>query len=417
MDTLFANAAGLDVHRKSIACAVRCGQASGQRTTPVRSFGTMTGDLRAWADYVRSRGVTPVALEAPGGRWKPVWDLLEGRFTRLWVHPRHLTRVPGRTTDVRDAPWLAQLLHCGLLQASFVPPRALRPLRDLTRQRPQLSGEHPRVANRIHKVLEDANRKLPAVAADVLGTSGRALLAAWIAGEQDPEKLAGLALGLLRKKRGQLRPALDGHGTEHHRWRLARLLSHLGYLERQSEQFDARMGQRLGERLAPGVSSRRDGIPGVNRRTIEPGNAAIGADRAVFPDEHPRGSWCGICPGHEASAGQRRRSRTGPGNRGRKRALTAAAWAAARAKGSYFQAPYRRRAARRGQKRALVAVGHSLRVVIYHMLKNNQEYQELGPEYFARLEPERLRRHRVRRLQALGYDVTLAPREAQDSAG
>jgi transposase len=416
VETLFANVAGLDVHLKSISCAVRCCQASGKLTTHVRSFGTMTGDLRALADYLRSMGVTHVALEATGVLWKPVWNILDGRFTLLLVNPRHLKRVPGRKTDVSDAQWLAQLLQCGLLKASFVPPRAVRQLRDLTRQRAQLSGEHTRVANRIHKVLEDANIKLQAVASDVLGKSGRAMLAALIAGEQNPENLAELALGVLRKKLVQLRQAMDGHCTEHHRWLLARLLSQLGYLERQSEQFDARTGRRLGDLLAQGVSARLDDIPGVNRRTIENVIAEIGTDMTVFPDAGHLCSWCGICPGNEESAGKRLRSRTGKGNRWLKRALTEAAWAAARAKGSYFQAQYRRLAARRGKKRALVAVGHTLLVVIYHMLKTDKEYQELGPDYFAKLEPERLRRHLVRRLQALGYDVTLAPREAQDSA-
>jgi transposase len=415
VDTLFANAAGLDVHQASIACAIRC-QASAKLTTQVRSFGTMTGDLRALADYLRSMGVTHVALEATGVLWKPVWNLLDGRFTLLLVNPRHLKKVPGRKTDKSDAEWLAQLLQCGLLKASFVPPRAVRELRDLTRHRAQLAAEHTRVANRIHKVLEDANIKLGAVASDVLGKSGRAMLGALIKGEEDAEKLADLALGVLRKKLSQLRQAMDGHCTEHHRFMLGRLLSHTGYLERQAEQLDARVARRLKDLLAAGVAERLDGIPGVNQRTIENVIAEIGTDMAAFPDEHHLCSWCGLCPGNEESAGKRRRGRTRKGNRWLKRALTEAAWAASRAKGSYFQAQYRRLAARRGKKRALVAVGHSLLVVIYHMLKGNKEYQDLGPDYFAKLEPERLRRHPVSRLQALGYDVTLAPREAQDSA-
>src|SRR5215471_7754676 len=227
MNTVFARVAGLDVHLKTIQCAVRCRQESGKLLAPVRSFGTMTRDLRALADYLQALGVTHVALEATGVLWKPVWNVLEGRFTLLLVNPRHLKKVPGRKTDVTDAAWIAQLLQCGLLRGSFVPARPLRDLRDLTRHRAQLAGEHTRVANRIHKLLEDANIKLGAVASDVLGQSGRAMLRAMLRGAQDPERLAELACGRLRQKLEELKLALAGHGTEHHRWLLGRLLSHL----------------------------------------------------------------------------------------------------------------------------------------------------------------------------------------------
>lgn len=417
MDTLFANVAGLDVHLKSIACAVCCSRPAGRALTQVRSFGTMTGDLRALADYLRSLGVTHVALEATGVLWKPVWNVLDERFTLLLVNPRHLKKVPGRKTDKSDAEWLAQLLSCGLLRGSFVPPRAVRDLRDLTRHRAQLAGEHTRVVNRVHKLLEDANIKLGAVASDVLGKSGRAMLHALLQGERDAAKLAELALGALRKKLGLLRQAMDGHCTEHHRYLLGRLLSHLGYLERQSELFDGRIARRLGELLPEAAQARLDGIPGVNHKTIENVIAEIGTDMAVFADERQLCSWCGICPGNEESAGKRLRSRARKGNRWLRRALVEAAWAASRTKGSYFRAQYRRLAGRRGKKRALVAVGHSLLGVIYHVLKDGKEYQDLGPDYFEKLEPERLRRHLVRRLQGLGYDVTLAPIGASDSAG
>jgi transposase len=416
MDTLFAKVAGLDVHLKSISCAVRCRQDSGRLLAQVRSFGTMTRDLRALADYLQGLGVTHVALEATGVLWKPVWDLLEGRFTLLLVNPRHLKKVPGRKTDASDAAWIAQLLQCGLLRGSFVPPRPVRQLRDLTRHRAQLVGEHTRVANRIHKLLEDANIKLGAVASDVLGKSGRAMLQALLRGEQDPEKLAGLALGRLRGKIPQLRQALEGHCTEHHRFLLGRLLSHIGYLERQSEQLSEHIACRLDELLSAEVRARLDALPGVNQTTIEDVLAEIGTDMAAFPDEHHLCSWCGMCPGNEESAGKRLRSRTRQGNRWLRRALAEAAWAASHVKDSYLSAQYRRLAGRRGKKRALVAVGHSLLVIIYHVLKNNVEYQDLGPDYFERLEPERLRRHLVRRLQGLGYDVTLAPKAAEESA-
>jgi len=409
MDTLFDRVAGLDVHLKRIQCAVRLSQPSGKPTKQVRSFGTMTRDLRALADYLQASGVTHVAMEATGVLWKPVWNVLEGRFTLLLVNPRHLKKVPGRKTDVTDAEWIAQLLQCGLLRGSFVPARALRDLRDLTRHRAQLAGEHTRVANRIHKLLEDANVKLGAVASDILGKSGRKMLRALLEGEQDPAKLAELAERRLRAKIPELKLALEGHCTEHHRFVLGRLLSHLSYLEGQSEAFSTRIAHRLDELLPEAARLRLDEIPGVNRTTIENVIAEIGVDMTVFPDAHHLASWCGLCPGNEESGGRRLRSRTRKGNRWLRRALAESAWAARYAKKSYLAAQFRRLAAKRGKKRALVAVAHSLLGIIYHVLKHNVEYRDLGPDYFDRLEPERLRRYLVKRLQNLGYDVTLSP--------
>jgi transposase len=369
----------------------------------------MTRDLRALADYLTALGVTHVALEATGVLWKPVWNLLEGRFTLLLVNPRQLKKVPGRKTDVSDAEWIAQLLQHGLLRGSFVPPRAVRDLRDLTRHRAQLVAEHTRMANRIHKVLEDANIKLGAVASDVLGKSGRAILRALLRGEQDLEKMAELARGVLRQKIPQLKLALEGHCTAHHRYLLGRLLSHISYLESQIEAFSQRIGAGLDELLPAEDRQRLDGIPGLNRRAIENVLAEIGVDMSVFPDEHHLASWCGICPGNEESAGRRLRSRTRKGNRWLRRSLAEAAWAASHKKDSYLSAQYRRLAPRRGKKRALLALGHSLLVVIYHVLKNHKEYKDLGSDYFDRLEPLRMRRYLVKRLQRLGYDVTLSP--------
>jgi transposase len=416
MDTLFSKVAGLDVHLKRISCAVRCRQESGKLLTQVRSFGTVTRDLRALADYLQALGVTHVAMEATGVLWKPVWNIFEGRFTLLLVNPRHLKKVPGRKTDVSDAEWIAQLLQHGLLRGSFVPPRPLRDLRDLTRHRAQLAGEHTRAANRIHKLLEDANIKLGAVASDVLGKSGRKMLRALLRGEQDTDKLADMAEGVLRKKIPELKLALEGHFTEHHRFVLERLLSHIGYLESQTQLFSMRIGHRLGALLEQALCDRLDAIPGVNRKTIENVIAEIGVNMEVFPDEHHLSSWCGMCPGNEESAGRRLRSRTRKGNRWLRRALAEAAWAASHVKDSYLAAQYRRLAARRGKKRAIVAVAHSLLVIIYHVLKNNVEYKDLGPDYFDRLEPERLRRYLVRRLQKLGFDVTLSPTTHDASA-
>jgi transposase len=417
METIYSSVTGLDVHLKSVEAAVRCRQQTGKLFCQVRSFGTMTRDLRALAEHLESYGVTHVAMEATGVLWKPVWNILDGRFTLLLVNPHHLKKVPGRKSDVTDAQWIAQLLQCGLLRGSFVPPRPVRQLRDLTRHRAQLAAEHTRVANRIHKLLEDANVKLGAVASDVLGKSGRAMLRAMLDGERDPERLAELALGRLRAKLPELRLAMDGHFTEHHRFLLRRLLSHLNYLEEQRERFSQQITAEFNALLPMSDQIRLDAIPGVDLTTIENVIAEIGVDMEVFPDEHHLCSWTGICPGNEESAGRRLRSRTRHGNRWLRRALAEAAWAASHTKDSYLGAQYRRVAARRGKKRALLAVGHSILVIIYHLLKHKDlQYSDLGADFFDRLQPDRLRRYLVRRLQGLGYDVTLKPKEGDNEA-
>jgi len=413
VDTIFARVAGLDVHQKSITVGVRCRLETGKLFAEVRTFDTMTRDLRALADYLEALGVTHVALESTGVLWKPVWNVLEGRFILLLVNPHQVKQVPGRKSDVSDAEWIAQLLQCGLLRGSFVPGRELRQLRDLTRFRAQLASEQTRLANRIHKVLEDANIKLSAVASDILGKSGRAMLRALIRGEHDPEELSDLAEGRLRAKLPELRLALEGHFTGHHRFLVEHLLGHLDELERHMEEISHRIAEGLRPLLDDARLERLDAIAGVNRRTIENVIAEIGVDMSVFPDEHHLSSWAGICPGNEQSAGKRLRSRTTQKNRWLRRALVEAAWAASGAKNSYLGAQYRRLAPRRGKKRALLAVGHSLLVIVYHMLKYEKEYQDLGADYFDRLEPERLRRYLVKRLERLGYQVTLT---AQDEA-
>lgn len=416
MDTIFAKVAGLDVHLKTIKCGIRCRQDTGTLIKEVRSFGTMTRDLRALADYLQSLGVTHVALEATAVLWKPVWNILEGRFTLLLVNPRHLKRVPGRKTDVSDAEWITELLQHGLLQGSLVPPRAVRELRDLTRHRAQLTSEHTRAANRIHKLLEDANVKLGAVVSDLLGKSGRAMLRALLEGEKDPGRLAELAVGRLRRKLPQLQLALEGCFTKHHRFLLRRLLSHVNYLEQQIERFGEPIAQKLNQLLSATQQERLDAIPGVNRLMIENMIAEIGPDMSVFPDEHHLCSWTGLCPGNEESAGKRLRSHTRKGNRWLRRAGAEAAWAASHAKGSYLAARFRRLAARRGKKRALVAVAHTILVMIYHILKHDLEYHELGADFFDRREPERLRRYLVKRLQHLGFDVILKPTQPDKRA-
>jgi transposase len=409
MDTIYTKVAGLDVHQKFITVGVRCHLDTGKTFAEVRTFTTMTRDLLALADYLEALGVTHVALESTGVLWKPVWNILEGRFTLFLVNPRQIKQVPGRKSDIKDAEWIAQLLQCGLLRSSFVPPRELRELRDLTRFRAQLASEQTRLANRIHKVLEDANIKLGAVATDILGKSGRAMIGALIRGEHDPEELADLAEGRLRAKIPALRLALEGHLTDHHRCLIGHLLGHLDELERHVEVLSGRIAAGLRPLLDDARSERLDAIPGVNRTTIENVVAEIGVDMTVYPDEHHLSSWAGVCPGSEESAGRRLRSHTLRKNRWLRRALVEAAWAASHTKTSYLGAQYRRLAARRGRKRALMAVGHSLLAIFYHMLKYDVEYQDLGVDYFDGRDPERLRRYLVKRLQRLGYQVTLAP--------
>jgi transposase len=291
MDTIFARVAGLDVHQKFITVGVRCRLDTGKLFAEVRTFSTMTRDLRALADYLEALGVTHVAMESTGVLWKPVWNILDGRFQLLLVNPRHVKQVPGRKSDVSDAEWIAQLLQCGLLQGSFVPRRELRELRDLTRFRAQLASEQTRLANRIHKVLEDANIKLGAVASDILGKSGRAMLHALIRGEHNPDKLADLAEGRLRAKIRDLKLALEGHFTEHHRFLVDHLLGHLDELERHVEELSSRIRERLRPVLDEARLKRLDAIVGVNRTTIENVVAEIGADMSQFPDEHHLSSW------------------------------------------------------------------------------------------------------------------------------
>lgn len=414
MQTLFSRVAGLDIHKDTVVVCVRTTNVEGKVQETIRTFGTMTDELLALADWLAQRQVTHAAMESTGVLWKPIWNILEaGSLKLLLVNPKELKHVPGRKTDVTDSQWIAHLLACGLLKSSYVPEREQRELRDLTRQRAQLAAEHTRCVNRIHKVLQDANLKLSSVATDVMGISGRDILEALVAGEGDPVKLAELARGKLRGKIPQLKRALQGHVTRHHQFMLEQLLDHIGHLEEQLAAFSARIEESLRPFVDEATFNRVDAVPGLNRQVIENVVAEIGADMSVFPSADHLSSWAGLCPGNEESAGKRKRTRIRKGNVWLRRTLTQAAWAAARKKDSYFQAQYRRLAGRRGKKRAAIAVAHSLLEVIYHLLKNpNAEYQDLGADYFDTLDPKRLCRHLVKRLESLGYEVTLEPRQA-----
>lgn len=414
MDTILSCAAGLDIHKSFVMACVRWTDLkTGKVDEQVRRFGTMSDDLLALSDWLAEAGVTHVAMESTGVYWKPVWNLLEARFQMLLANAHQLKKVPGRKSDVQDCQWIAHLHACGLLTASFVPQRPQRELRDLTRYRASLLEERTRIANRIHKLMEDTNIKLASVASDLLGVSGREMLAALQGGERDVERLAEMARGRLRKKLPQLKRALVGKVTDHHRFLLGQLLDHLGHLEEQIAELGARITEVFRPFLPEQAIGRLDEIPGINLRTVENVVAEIGNDMSRFPTAGHLCSWAGICPGNEQSGGKRKRSATTPGNRWLRRALCEAARAAAHTKGSYFNALYRRLASRRGRNRAAIAVAHSLLVVIYHLLANpTKVYRDLGVNYFDELDPQRIKRHLVKRLQALGYQVTLTVQSA-----
>jgi transposase len=405
MEVVYTRCAGLDVHKQTVvACRIIPGPA-GELVKEIRTFSTVTRDLLALSDWLAEGGVTHVVMESTGVYWKPIWNLLEDAFTLLLVNAQHLKQVPGRKSDIKDAAWLADLLRHGLLKGSFVPERPQRELRELTRYRRRLIQERATAVNRLAKTLEGANIKLGAVASDLTGQSARAMLAALVAGETDPAVLAEQAKGQLRKKRAALEAALTGRFGAHQRFLVGEQLTHLEALEGAIERLSAEIAQRL--RPFEGELVALETTHGVARRTAEEVVAELGTDMGRFPDEHHLASWAQICPGTNESGGKRQSGRMRKGNPWLRAALIEAARAAARKKGSYAEAQYRRIAARRGGKRAAAAVAHSLLVGIYHILKDGVVYEDLGGHYFDERDRERVMRRSVRRLEELGYQVTL----------
>ena len=410
MEVLYPRCGGLDIHKRTVvACRVTPGP-DGQPVKAIRTFGAMTEDLLALADWLAEGGCTHVAMEATGVYWKPIWNLLEGAFVLLLVNARHVRQVPGRKTDVRDCEWLADLLRHGLLRASFVPDRPQRELRELTRYRTSLVRARTAEANRLQKTLEGANVKLGLVATDVLGKSGRDILAALVAGEADPAALAQLARGLLRKKLPQLEQALTADVGLHQRFLLAQHLAHIDFLDAAIAEVSAEVARRL--RPLDEAIARLDAVPGIGREAAEALLAELGGDVARFPTAKHLASWAGMCPGNRESAGKRRSGATRKGSPWLRGLLVQAAHAAARTKGTYLAAQYRRLAARRGTSRAAVAVGHTLLVIVYHLLRHGTEYHDLGPHYFDDRDRRAVERRLVRRLEGLGYRVALEPRAA-----
>ena len=366
METMYRCCAGWDVHKETVEAHLRRMEADGKLWQQTRRCGTITGQLEAMAEWLAGEGVAHVAMESTGVYWKPIYNISEGRFTILLVNARHMKQVPGRKTDVKACQWIAQLLQHGLLRGSFVPPRGQRELRELTRHRTQLVGEKTRIANRIHKTLEDANIKLGSVASDILGVSGRAMLDAVIAGETDEKKLADLAQRKMRGKIPELQQALRGRLTEHHRFLLRMLRKEL----EQQEGLIAELSQRIEELTRPFAEERKRliQIPGIEQRAAEVLLPEIGPDMKPFPTAKQLSKWSGMCPGNNESAGKKKSGRTPPGSRWLRQVLVQSAWAASRSKKTYLAAQYRRLAARRGKKRALMAVGHSILVILYHLL-------------------------------------------------
>jgi transposase len=395
---------GLDVHKKSVTACVLW--ASGRRRQ-TREFGTFTRELLELADWLRACGVTHVALESTGVYWKPVWNLLEGQFEVLLVNAQHIKAVPGRKTDQKDSEWIADLLQHGLLRASFVPPTPTRELRDLRRYRASLTQEINRIANRIQKVLEDANIKLASVATDTLGASGRAMLEAIVNGEQDSQRLAEMAQGKLRNKIPELQEALQGRISRHPRFLLRELLDHFYFVESKMQRIE----KEVAERLDPFQSeiAQLCTIPGVDRVTAWGLLAEIGLNMNQFPDAQHLASWAGLCPGSHESAGKRKSGKIRKGSLWLRRCLCQGAWAVSTKKNNYLSALYRRLAARRGTKRATIAVAHNILVIAYYILRDGTCYRDLGPDYFDRLNPEGLRRRLTKRLEGLGFKVTLEP--------
>ena len=406
MDLVYPRCCGLDVHKKSITACILVAIGSSKQKH-VRRFGTMTADVRELASWMQSFSVTHVAMESTGVYWKPVWNVLESEFQLVLVNAAHIKNVPGRKTDMKDCEWIAQLLQHGLLRGSFVPDRSIRELRDLNRQRVALIGERNRVSNRVQKVLEDANIKLAAVASDTLGLSGRHMLEAIIRGEQDPDKLASLARGLLKRKADALRSALDGKVTEHHRFCLKQLLAQVDFLNSQIAEMNKEIERRSA--AMEDCVRRLDTIPGIDEVAARALLAEIGTRMEQFPTAAHCASWAGLCPGNNESAGKRLSGTTRKGSPWLRRVLVQAAWAASHTKDTYLRSQFFRIAARRGKKRALVAVAHTILVIAWHILKAGATYQELGGNYFEQRHAEALKHSLVRRLERLGNRVTLEP--------
>ena len=406
MDVVHERCAGLDVHKDTVVACLRVG-IRGKTEQEVRTFGTTTKELLALADWLREHGCTHAAMESTGVYWKPVWHILEDSLTLVLANAMHIKNVPGRKTDVNDATWISELLAHGLIRGSFVPPTPVQAMRDLTRTRKQLVREAAQHVQRIQKTLEDANIKLDSVVSDILGVSGRAVLDALVRGETDPERLVALTTGRLKASREVLVEALRGQVQPHHRFLLKLHLGQIDSLNSAVRDLEA----RLGEALEPFrvLEELLITIPGVSQTTAQVLLSEIGTDMSRFPTAGHLISWAGLCPGNHESAGKRRSTRIRKGGQWLKATLVQSAWAASRKKGSYFKAQFHRIRARRGPKKAVIAVAASMLTAAYHMLSSGVEFEDLTEAHFAKRDQAKLAKHLVKRLTDLGLTVTVTP--------
>ena len=405
MDIVHTHCAGLDVHKKTVVASIIVPDEKNGLQKETHTFGTMTCDLLALSDWLMGYGVTHVAMESTGEYWKPVFNILENNFEVLLVNAQHIKAVPGHKTDVKDSVWIADLLRHGLLKASFIPPLGQRELRELTRYRSTFVRERATLVNRVQKMLESANIKLASVATDVMGVSGRAMLEAIVQGHSSPAEMAELAQKRMRQKRDLLAKALEGRVKPHHRFVLTELLCQIDSLDETIERFNKQVEEY--RRPFEEAVVLLDTIPGVGPEVAEIIVSEIGIDMSRFPSAEALASWAGVAPGNNESAGKRRSGKTTKGNQALSIALNQAAHGASRTKDTYLSAQYRRLAARRGKKRAIMALMYSILVIAYHLIQRSEPYCDLGGDYFDKRRPEATAKHLVKRLEQLGYSVSL----------
>jgi transposase len=406
MDVLYPRCAGLDVHQKTVVACVRIHGSGGRAKTETRTFATHTAALVELSQWLTEHECTHVAMEATGVYWKPVWHILEGNFELVLANAKHVRNVPGRKSDVSDAAWLADLLAHGLIRSSFVPPAPIQELRDLTRTRKQLMRQRVQHVNRIHKILEDANVKVGSLITDIMGKSGRAVLNALIAGEQNPEKLVELTSTRLKTPRPALILAMEGKVTAHHRFLLRMHLQQIDGVDQSLTQLDAQI-EETAHPFAE-VVDRLQSIPGMSQLSAHVVLAEIGPDMSHFPTAAQLVSFAGLCPRMDESAGKKHSTRLRKGSQWLKGTLVSCAWAAARSKNTYARAQFHRIKTRRGSKRAVVAGASSMLTAIYYMLKRGTDYRDPGPAHFDQRDRQRIAKRLQKRLEDLGYSVQLA---------